>query len=106
MTLESLLPWLSPVVAASALAHSIVSSRRKDQSARIEKLETRVDRGEDRATRLETELKHLPDTNTTHRLEVALMELKSEVAVVNASMRPIAAMADRIQEVLVERVAR
>jgi uncharacterized protein YPO0396 len=64
----------------------------------------RVDLVEDRVTRVESELKHLPNKDVTHHLDQSIGELQAEVRVLSERIKPIAAVADRLQEALLERV--
>lgn len=64
----------------------------------------KLDVVEDRVTRVETDFKHLPDKNTTHRLEIALGEMRAEMAQLSERMKPLGHIADRIQEAMIEKV--
>lgn len=66
----------------------------------------RVDVLEDRVIRVESEMRHLPDKGETHRLEMTLAGLRSDVATLTERMKPIAAIADRVQETLLENIKR
>jgi hypothetical protein len=58
---------------------------------------------EDRVSKIEGEIQHLPDKEITHRLELSLVEMKGEMAAMNEKLRPVAATAMRMQELLMER---
>ncbi|RJF70887.1 DUF2730 family protein [Rhodopseudomonas palustris] len=118
--LSAVAPWAAIAVAVASLAYTIVSNRSKKIDDKIEQLkpwieskaskehtdvlQKRVELIDKRVTTVESELKHLPDKDTTHRLEIALKDLGIEVGRMAERIKPVAAMADRIQEALVEKV--
>lgn len=55
-----------------------------------------------RVQSIESDMKHLPDRETAHRLELNLEKLSSEVAIMNERIKPIAATSDRMMELLLE----
>jgi hypothetical protein len=60
------------------------------------------DRIDDRVSKLEFEVKHLPDKDTAHRLEMAVSRLEGQLHVMDERLKPVAAMASRMQEVMLE----
>lgn len=62
----------------------------------------KVDKAEDRIARLENEFRHLPDRDSVHRMEVSLTELRGELKSMGEQLRPVASIADRLQEFLLE----
>ncbi len=111
MDLQQLAPWGGWVIGAASLIYTYVSNRRDANSEQVNRIETKVGRAEadldkldKRITIIDSEMKHLPDRRTTHALELAIAQLSSKVDVVNASLKPIIAMADRVQENLLERL--
>lgn len=121
--MSELLPYFGVAVAAASFGYSIwisVSNKHGKKIERIQsaiavvetqlagaqqQLELRIDRVEDRVTRIESDLRHLPDKGTTHRLELAISELRGEVARITESIKPISAMTARVQELIIEKVA-
>jgi hypothetical protein len=67
-------------------------------------LDEKVDIVEGKVAVLENDMKHLPDKETTHRLELSIGEMRSEMRGLTEKMKPIAAMADRVQEAVMEKV--
>lgn len=61
-----------------------------------------IDRIDDRVSKLEFEVKHLPDKDTAHRLEMAVSRLEGQLHVMDERLKPVAAMATRMQEVMME----
>jgi hypothetical protein len=98
------LPWMSFGVAAIALLHSVYGPRSRAASQRVSAIEARVDVVEDRMTKAEAELKHVPDRNSMHNVELRVSELSGAVATLAAELKPVTAMGARIQEFLIEQV--
>lgn len=122
MNVNEWAPWVSIAIALSAFLYPILNGRSKKIDARLESIENtqKEDRDaaivrvaavqaeynmvKDRVVKLEADMAHLPDKDVTHRLEIALSDMKSEVGKLTERMKPIAAMADRIQEAMVDKV--
>ena len=66
----------------------------------------KVDKAEDRIARLENDFRHLPDRDSVHRMEVSLTELRGELKSMGEQLRPVASIADRLQEFLLEQAKR
>ncbi|UGA45994.1 hypothetical protein HU230_0008130 [Bradyrhizobium quebecense] len=57
-----------------------------------------------RIAAVEKDVEHLPDKDVTHRLELALKTMQAEMTGLNEKMKPISAMAGRIQEAMIDKV--
>lgn len=119
--LNTLAPWFAVAVAIASLLYSIFNGRSKDSAAKFDGLRKevndefsdangkiavlagKIDLAEDRISRAENELTHLPDKETTHRLELALAEMRIEMKGLSEQMKPINAIAARIQEGIFEK---
>lgn len=117
--LSDLAPWAGAVIALGTLVYTIINGKSKARSDKVAKLEARIDRMadaatlteiddrvdklEDRATKVEQTLLHLPDKNITHRLELSIKDLRSEVQVLSERMKPVSAIAGRLQEAILEK---
>ncbi len=64
----------------------------------------RVDNLENRITLVEADMRHLPDKDVTHSLEKAIGDLRTEVSVLSERIKPVAAIADRVQEAMLEKM--
>jgi hypothetical protein len=95
-------PWAAPIISLGTLVYAIISARSKATAERVADVEERVDKLEDRTTTIETDFRHLPDKDSTNRLEVGLAELKADVRVVAEGLKPVAAISNRLQEFLLE----
>ncbi len=68
----------------------------------IRAVETRLDRHDVRLQKLESEMQHLPDQGSVHGLQLAMTELKGQMAVIIERVGPIKAIAERLQDVMLE----
>lgn len=78
----------------------------KDLGVQIAAHAIRIDRIEDRTASVEGEMRHLPDKQTTHRLELAISDMRGEMRAMGEKLSPVAAIADRLQEFLLEQAKR
>lgn len=113
MDSATLATWASVLIAVVALAVSILSGRRKDQEEKIEKVskagaeqEKALSALTARVSVIERDIQHLPDLTATHRMELTMGELKSEIAVMSEQLKSLAATSNRLQEFLLEQAQR
>ena len=120
--LNVLLPWLAVALSAASLAYTIYTGRSKKFDERFEKLERSHEEyarstdirigaivGEasalkDRVIVIENDFTHLPDKEVTHRLERAILEMRGEVGKLSEQVKPIAHMASRMQDAMLEKM--
>ncbi|MBR0962204.1 hypothetical protein [Bradyrhizobium japonicum] len=129
MNVNDWAPWVAILIAAASFLHSFFNGRSKENEKRFAVLEERItdkvddiksglegkasketvsiavgklDILEDRATRIESDLRHLPDHTTVNRLENLIGKLSGDVGVLSERIRPIASIADRLQEKILE----
>jgi hypothetical protein len=113
-------PWLAVAISAATLAYTIFNGRSKKIDERFDAIEKKleakaeadkfgvlvgqVSHNEHRLTIVENDLTHLPDQKTVGKLESMIAALDRNVGMLSERVKPIAAMADRIQEAIVEKV--
>jgi hypothetical protein len=113
-------PWVAIAISVAGSLFSIFRGQSKDTSAKFEAIEEKLEKKaskeqvgllagkldvvEDKVTIVQNDLKHLPDKDATHRLEIALGKMESELGRLAERMKPIASMADRMQEAILEKV--
>lgn len=66
----------------------------------VERLDTKLDHAEERLAVMESELKHLPDRETTHAMELTLREVQGQLAVLTERIVPMAKTSERLQDFL------
>ncbi|MCX5512265.1 hypothetical protein C3941_09350 [Kaistia algarum] len=76
------------------------------RAAADQQLADRIADGARRLDRVETDMRHLPDKEVTHRMELTLAALKMEISVLSERLHPVAAISDRLQEFMLEKGAR
>jgi hypothetical protein len=106
MDLGTLANWAAVLVALAAIVISLAGNRAKALAAKIARLYERVDTVEDRVIKMESLIAHLPNKESTHRLEVSMTELRAEVQVLTERIKPVAAVSERLQAFLLERAER
>lgn len=93
---------LSAAGSISAVALSLYAAATAHNRRDVAELrETSVDH-EKRLTEVETTVKHLPDSDTVHELQLSMVEMKGQLAVIVERVAPIKAIAERLQESLLE----
>lgn len=104
--IENFPAWLAVGISALSLAYSMLSGRSRATAQKIANHDERLEGAEGRLTTIEADLKHLPDKDATHRLEISMADLNAEVRVLTERIKPVAAISDRLQEVLLGSVSR
>lgn len=120
MTVNEWAPWVGFAISIATLLYTIFNGRSKKIDERFVAVETKVDTKaskdhvssldgrldivEDKVTIIQNDLRHLPDKDVTHRLELVIGELRSEVGTLTERMKPISQMASRMQEAILEKV--
>ncbi|WP_420132187.1 hypothetical protein [Rhodopseudomonas sp.] len=118
--LSEIAPWAAIAISAAALWRSIYSGRSKATDDKFKEhqlwieskaskdqvavLAAKVDVVEDKVTVINNELTHLPDHQTVQRLEGMIGTLSRDVSVLSERIRPVASIADRLQEKIMESV--
>lgn len=105
MQILDLTPYLALVLAVIAVLtqiKSVLSSGEKKLEERMVKAETKLTEHDRRVQTVESDMKHMPDRDTAHRLELNLEKLASQVATLNERVKPIAATNERMMELLLE----
>lgn len=114
----TLLGMAGPAVALAALAYTVITQRKKASAEALGKIEAkveakadvalvsvlvdRVDDVKDRVTKIEDQLEHMPDRETTHRLELSITEMRGEMKTLAERMKPVAAISERLQELMLQ----
>lgn len=57
---------------------------------------------EARLTKVENEIAHLPDREVAHRLELVVEKLSGRIETLDERLKPVAAIGERMQELLLE----
>lgn len=86
------------------IAHvrTMLSQGEKKLDERLTKSEHKLIEHDRRIQTLESEMKHLPDRETAHKLELALSQISGRLDTLDERLKPIAATSGRLQEFLLE----
>jgi hypothetical protein len=112
--------WAAVVISVATLIYTILDGRGKKTALKINNIDTKlgmkadamelvhlaekVDRVEDRMTTVEGEIKHLPDKDTAHDIQMEVAKLSGQVGIIAEQLKPVTAMAERIQQAMIEQV--
>lgn len=107
--MEELRAWLGPIAGGVSVATTwllaIKGARRSEVAAQnsvIERQTQRLIELESRLAAAEMAIRHLPDKDTSHRLEMAIARLEGRMETMDERLKPVAAMASRVQERIFE----
>lgn len=78
------------------------ATRNKGTEARFARVEARVDKLERDVQRLADHVERLPNAEMMHRLELTLARMEGNIDKLDERLRPVAAIAARMQDVLIE----
>lgn len=93
---------LSTLLSFGTTVWNLVNSGSKQNARRIGDLERRVEMQESRLVRMADKLDLTPDQEMMHRLELSLARMEGNIGRLDERLKPVAAIAERMQEVLIE----
>ncbi len=105
MNIEPIMPWLAAFLSIAAVLGQLkafFSSGERQLGDRLEKAESKLIDLDRRTQSIEGEMKHLPDRETSHNLELALAKISGRLDTLDERLKPIAATSGRLQEFLLE----
>lgn len=70
-----------------------------EHARKVEAVEHRVSVFENRIQTIEDVLRHLPDKDDLHQISLGVSELRGEVGRLDERLKPIGAIADRLQDI-------
>lgn len=96
-----------------AAVKTMMSAGEKKLDERVTKAESKLVEHDRRTQALENEVKHLPDRDTTHRIEMTMTQIMGRLDAQDAALagrfsamderlKPIQAIGERLQDVLIE----
>lgn len=94
----------SVFIGLANLLYTAISNRRKADSEVVARLFERLDDSDRRITTLESDIKHVPDKDGMHAIQNTVTELAGKVEVLTERLKPVTAMATRLQDALIEKV--
>lgn len=100
------LQWVGPIGTLISIGTAIwvwVTSPAKAAAAAASAVNTRVDTLESRLIKVETELEHLPDTETFHQLALAVSDMRGDIKALTERLTAVAAVSVRLEQWLDEK---
>lgn len=98
-------PYLAVALSVIALlghAKGYFSSGEKNLTNRTDATEKKLIEHDRRIQAVEGELKHLPDRDMAHRLELAVEKMNGRLDTMSETLKPIRATTERLNELLME----
>jgi len=126
MTFLDMVPWLSGISLVVALSTTLwnifqspakknateigsvkesIAVLRREAFAECKLVDDKADAIGGRVSHLETMMQQMPDKDSQHRLELSVSDMRGEFKEMRADLRPVAAIAERMQEMLIQQAA-
>jgi Protein of unknown function (DUF2730) len=93
---------LSTLFSFGSLIWTIFSGPSRKNGNRIEAIETRLTNLETSHQRLRDRVDGLPNSDMMHRLELSLARMEGHIDKLDERLKPVAAISERMQELLME----
>lgn len=86
------------------IAHvrTMMSQGEKKLDERVTKVEAKLVEHDRRVQSVESEIKHLPDRDMAHRLEIAVEKMSGRLDTMAETLKPIRATTERMNELLMD----
>lgn len=108
MDLAPIMPWVTSalsIIAFLTAIKNILGSPAKDNAEKIAQLDRKLTEHDRRIQAAESELKHMPDKDSVHRLQVDLTEMKAQIAAMVKSSEATERATRRVEEFLMSRAS-
>jgi len=105
MDLAVIMPWIGAVISIITLLtllKNMLSSGEKALDGRLTKAEDKLVQYDRRIQSIEGEMKHLPDRESQHRIELNMEKINGRLDTLNETLRPIKANGELLNELLKE----
>lgn len=104
-----LIPYVSlfiSCVVAFGYIKDWINGGEKQMRKDVDNHASKITNHDRRIQTLENEIKHLPDRESQHRMELQLSELNGSFRTLEEKLKPIAATSERLHELLMEQAKR
>ena len=105
MDLQPIVPWLSAfalIISLGTTVSTFLTSGAKQNAKKIADLDESSKALESRVQELETEMRHMPDKDAVHRLELTLKDMQTEIIKIYTSAEQSARTTARVETYLLE----
>jgi hypothetical protein len=101
--------WLAVISAAGVIVSFIGLNylrgqfvTKDDHERSLNRLSETVSELKGRISQVEGDLEHMPDRDTSHRLEMAISRLEGKLETMDEKLKPIASISNRMQDLLLD----
>ena len=104
-SVADILLWLmalSTIVSVGTAIWTVFSGPSRKNATRIEAVEARLAQVEASHQRLRDRVDGLPNADMMHRLELSLARMEGHIDRLDERLKPVAAISERMQELLIE----
>ena len=84
----------------------LLASGSRQNKARLDEHEARLGRHDTRLGGIEQTLRTMPSTGDLHKIEITLTQMSGELGIMGQRLQPVAAIAERMQELLLQQSKR
>lgn len=109
LSLDPVLVWAGAIlllVNVATTLWNIFSGPSRRNSAAISTLQVRLDEHGLRVQRIEDRVQQMPDHDAMHRVELAIARMEGHIDRIDERLKPVAAIAERMQEIMLEQARR
>ncbi|WP_370269220.1 DUF2730 family protein [Nioella sp.] len=109
LTLSPLIAWvgaLSLLLNFGLSVYGLIASGSRANKVRLDEHEARLARHDSRISGVEQTLRTLPSTGDLHKIELSLSRMEGELGIMGQRLQPVAAIAERMQELLLQQSKR
>lgn len=100
----SIASGLISIITAGTLIRNLLLSGEKKLEERVKRVEDKTGKHEALLAALENDMKHLPDRESQHRIEINMEKMNGRLDVLNEALKPIKANAELVNDLLREQV--
>lgn len=100
--IASLASSIGALVALATTIWNILASGARQNKARIDAQESKINALDGRVAALEQSLRGMPGVADLHKIELALARMNGELGIMGQRLEPVAAIAERMQEILLQ----
>lgn len=104
-SVQSIILWVAAVstlISFGTVFWNIFSGPSKKNSAKIGELEGRMGANDVEVQRLRDKVEAMPNSQMMHRLELALARMEGHIDRLDERLKPVTAIAERMQDLLIE----
>lgn len=94
------LALISSLLSVTITVYGVMTTGSRHNSKRMDALEARMAADEKLTQRIADQLAELPRRDNLHSIELMMAEMKGQMSTLDERLKPVAAIAERMQELL------